>query len=153
MINSFCHQSLVMTPRKAPEKKFPERFFFNQQDLSWLNDPSVQLTFHSVHVRDKFPCEGDFSSSGYQNKIIDDVLFVSGDLLFESCRSEEKNALLLQLVLDCLHKIFLYDTQRFLSKERADTLMGPLLDQVSRWNHHLIKTLYNTWWWWWWWWW
>uniref|UniRef100_A0A671WPT1 HEAT repeat-containing protein 1 n=1 Tax=Sparus aurata TaxID=8175 RepID=A0A671WPT1_SPAAU len=48
-----------------------------------------------------------------------------------SCRSEEKNALLLQLVLDCLHKIFLYDTQRFLSKERADTLMGPLLDQLE----------------------
>uniref|UniRef100_A0A671WLT3 HEAT repeat-containing protein 1 n=1 Tax=Sparus aurata TaxID=8175 RepID=A0A671WLT3_SPAAU len=55
----------------------------------------------------------------------------TGDLLFESCRSEEKNALLLQLVLDCLHKIFLYDTQRFLSKERADTLMGPLLDQLE----------------------
>lgn len=41
-------------------------------------------------------------------------------------------ALLLQYVLDCLHKIFLYDTQRFLSRERADALMSPLLDQVTQ---------------------
>ncbi|XP_073345886.1 HEAT repeat-containing protein 1 isoform X2 [Pagrus major] len=53
------------------------------------------------------------------------------DLLFDSCRSEEKTALLLQHVLDCLYKIFLYDTQRFLSKERADALMSPLLDQLE----------------------
>lgn len=51
--------------------------------------------------------------------------------MFESGRGEEKSALLLQLLLDCLHKIFLYDTQRFLSRERADALMSPLLDQVS----------------------
>lgn len=38
--------------------------------------------------------------------------------------------LMLQYVLDCLHKIFLYDTQRFLSKERADALLSPLVDQV-----------------------
>ncbi|XP_041818040.1 HEAT repeat-containing protein 1 isoform X2 [Chelmon rostratus] len=50
------------------------------------------------------------------------------ELLFDS---EEKNSLLLQYVLDCLHKIFLYDTQRFLSKERADALMGSLLDQLE----------------------
>ncbi|XP_030629489.1 HEAT repeat-containing protein 1 [Chanos chanos] len=42
-----------------------------------------------------------------------------------------KSCLLLQFVLDCLHKIFLYDTQRFLSKERADALMGPLVDQLE----------------------
>jgi len=42
-----------------------------------------------------------------------------------------KSSQLLQYVLDCLHKIFLYDTQRFLSKERADALLGPLVDQVS----------------------
>ncbi|KAL0179913.1 hypothetical protein M9458_025355, partial [Cirrhinus mrigala] len=40
-----------------------------------------------------------------------------------------KSSLLLQYVLDCLHKIFLYDTQRFLSKERAEALLGPLVDQ------------------------
>lgn len=39
--------------------------------------------------------------------------------------------LMLQFVLDCLQKIFLYDTQHFLSKERADALLGPLVDQVE----------------------
>uniref|UniRef100_A0A8C0YDD0 HEAT repeat-containing protein 1 n=1 Tax=Cyprinus carpio carpio TaxID=630221 RepID=A0A8C0YDD0_CYPCA len=42
-----------------------------------------------------------------------------------------KSSLLLQHALDCLHKIFLYDTQRFLSKERADALLGPLVDQLE----------------------
>lgn len=55
----------------------------------------------------------------------------TGERLFASCRGEEKSSLLLQYVLDCLHKIFLYDTQRFLSKERADALMGPLVDQLE----------------------
>uniref|UniRef100_H3BVV8 HEAT repeat-containing protein 1 n=1 Tax=Tetraodon nigroviridis TaxID=99883 RepID=H3BVV8_TETNG len=55
----------------------------------------------------------------------------TAEVLFESSHADQKVALLLQYVLDCLHKIFLYDTQRFLSKERADTLMNPLLDQLE----------------------
>ncbi|XP_072523688.1 HEAT repeat-containing protein 1 [Salminus brasiliensis] len=43
----------------------------------------------------------------------------------------QKSCLLLQYTLDCLHKIFLYDTHRFLSKERADALLSPLVDQVE----------------------
>lgn len=43
----------------------------------------------------------------------------------------QKSILLLQYTLDCLYKIFLYDTQRFLSKERADALLVPLVDQVG----------------------
>ncbi|GLD57809.1 HEAT repeat-containing protein 1 [Lates japonicus] len=51
--------------------------------------------------------------------------------LFDSDDGGQKSALLLQFVLDCLRKIFLYDTQRFLSRERADALLGPLVDQVE----------------------
>ncbi|GAA6085032.1 HEAT repeat-containing protein 1 [Tachysurus ichikawai] len=43
----------------------------------------------------------------------------------------QKSSLLLQYILDCLHKIFLHDTQRFLSKERADALLVPLVDQLE----------------------
>ncbi|XP_076844012.1 HEAT repeat-containing protein 1 [Brachyhypopomus gauderio] len=43
----------------------------------------------------------------------------------------QKSCLLLEYILDCLHKIFLYDTQRFLSKERADALLSPLVDQLE----------------------
>ncbi|KAM7381034.1 hypothetical protein PAMA_012054 [Pampus argenteus] len=52
-------------------------------------------------------------------------------MLFDSEHGVEKSCLLLQYVLNCLYKIFLYDTQRFLSKERADALLGPLVDQVE----------------------
>ncbi|XP_056222571.1 HEAT repeat-containing protein 1 [Seriola aureovittata] len=52
-------------------------------------------------------------------------------LLLDSGVGVEKTSLLLQYVLDCLHKIFLYDTQHFLSKERADALLSPLVDQVE----------------------
>ncbi|XP_037610453.1 HEAT repeat-containing protein 1 isoform X2 [Sebastes umbrosus] len=72
----------------------------------------------------------------------------TGDFLFDSC-AEEKTSLLLHFVLDCLHKIFLFDTQRFVSRERADALMSPLLDQLEnrvggdqvyqqRVTHHLV---------------
>ncbi|KAG7492749.1 hypothetical protein MATL_G00017170 [Megalops atlanticus] len=53
------------------------------------------------------------------------------EAFFDSDDNMEKTCLLLQYVLDCLNKIFLYDTQRFLSKERADTLMAPLVDQLE----------------------
>ncbi|NXQ01297.1 HEAT1 protein, partial [Vidua macroura] len=43
----------------------------------------------------------------------------------------EKSCLLLQFTMDCLHKLFLFDTQKFLSKERAETLMQPLVDQLE----------------------
>ncbi|XP_019730064.1 HEAT repeat-containing protein 1 isoform X2 [Hippocampus comes] len=51
--------------------------------------------------------------------------------LFDSEHGVEKSQLLLCSVLDCLHKIFLYDTQRFLSKERAEALLVPLVDQLE----------------------
>ncbi|RVE59903.1 hypothetical protein OJAV_G00193470 [Oryzias javanicus] len=46
-------------------------------------------------------------------------------------QNSEKNCLLLQLDLDCLQKIFLYDTKCFLSRERADALLGPLVEQLE----------------------
>ncbi|KAM8836642.1 HEAT repeat-containing protein 1 isoform 2-T3 [Spinachia spinachia] len=52
----------------------------------------------------------------------------SDEALFDS---EEKTSQLLCYILDCLFKVFLYDTRKFLSVERADTLMGPLVDQLE----------------------
>uniref|UniRef100_A0A803SWL1 HEAT repeat-containing protein 1 n=1 Tax=Anolis carolinensis TaxID=28377 RepID=A0A803SWL1_ANOCA len=49
---------------------------------------------------------------------------------FESENNTEKSCLLLQFILDCLHKIFLFDSHQFVSKERAETLMMPLAHQV-----------------------
>ncbi|KAM9831259.1 HEAT repeat-containing protein 1 [Neosynchiropus ocellatus] len=50
------------------------------------------------------------------------------EMAFES---KDKTTLLLHFVLDCLHKILLYDTHHFLSKERAEALLLPLVDQLE----------------------
>ncbi|KAK3090239.1 hypothetical protein FSP39_010297 [Pinctada imbricata] len=38
---------------------------------------------------------------------------------------------LLQYIMDCLYHCFLYDTEGFVNKERFDTLMQPLVDQIE----------------------
>nr|XP_009688320.1 PREDICTED: HEAT repeat-containing protein 1 [Struthio camelus australis] len=53
------------------------------------------------------------------------------EAFFDSENGTEKSCLLLQFTMDCLHKLFLFDTQKFLSKERAETLMMPLVDQLE----------------------
>uniref|UniRef100_A0A8D0LAZ4 HEAT repeat-containing protein 1 n=1 Tax=Sphenodon punctatus TaxID=8508 RepID=A0A8D0LAZ4_SPHPU len=53
------------------------------------------------------------------------------EAFFDSENGTEKSCLLLQFILDCLNKIFLFDTQHFLSKERAETLLVPLTDQLE----------------------
>nr|XP_025964728.1 HEAT repeat-containing protein 1 [Dromaius novaehollandiae] len=53
------------------------------------------------------------------------------EAFFDSENGTEKSCLLLQFTTDCLHKLFLFDTQNFLSKERAETLMMPLVDQLE----------------------
>ncbi|KAF3823874.1 hypothetical protein GH733_006878 [Mirounga leonina] len=53
------------------------------------------------------------------------------EAFFDSDKDPEKCCLLLQFVLNCLYKIFLFDTQHFISKERAEALMMPLVDQLE----------------------
>ena len=59
-------------------------------------------------------------------------LFVFAEKKFFSTdrRKRKKSCLLLQFVLDCLYKTFLYDTEGFVNKERFDMIMQPLVDQV-----------------------
>lgn len=45
-------------------------------------------------------------------------------------RAEEKSSMLVTAILKTLHCVFLYDSQNFLSKERFETLMQPIVDQV-----------------------
>ncbi|XP_038070056.1 HEAT repeat-containing protein 1-like [Patiria miniata] len=44
---------------------------------------------------------------------------------------DEKSSLLLVYILDCLHKCFMYDKGGFVSKERFQRLMQPLVDQIE----------------------
>lgn len=53
------------------------------------------------------------------------------EAFFDSEQDPEKCCLLLEFILSCLYKIFLFDTQNFMSKERAEALMMPLVDQLE----------------------
>ncbi|XP_070707428.1 HEAT repeat-containing protein 1 [Pempheris klunzingeri] len=128
-----CLIAMVM---KLSEVTFRPLFF---KLFDWSKSGSAErlLTFYRLTDRVADRLKGLFVLfAGNLVKPLADLLrqtnsSKTGDFLFGSCGGEEKTGLLLHYVLDCLHKIFLYDTQRFLSKERANTLMGPLLDQLE----------------------
>lgn len=74
----------------------------------------------------------------------------TGKDFFGPSKTEQRQAHnLLVHVCDCLYRCFLYDTEGFVTKERSDTLLQPLVDQVT---HTAIKltslkvspTMYNV---------
>ncbi|XP_033875164.3 HEAT repeat-containing protein 1 [Acipenser ruthenus] len=113
--------------------------FFKLFDWCKTEDASKDrlLTFYRLSdcIADKL--KGLFILfAGHLVKPISDLLsqtnlIKTDEALFDSENNTEKSCLLLQYILDCLHKIFLYDTQRFVSKERAEALMMPLVDQLE----------------------
>lgn len=58
--------------------------------------------------------------------------FCTGNDFYGSSKKGRRKAdKLLVHVCDCLYKCFLYDTEGFVTKERFDTLLQPLVDQVT----------------------
>nr|CAD7598236.1 unnamed protein product [Timema genevievae] len=55
----------------------------------------------------------------------DTLYFGSGKL------AKTKANLLLQQILKTLHRVFMYDRQKFINKERFDVLMQPIVDQLA----------------------
>ncbi|XP_051959284.1 HEAT repeat-containing protein 1 [Xyrauchen texanus] len=132
---------LLVMVMKLSEVTF-RPLFFKFFDWSKMDGASKErlLTFYRLadHIADKL--KGLFVLfAGQLVKPFSDLLrelnVAHTDEAFFDSDSDDgnvrKSSLLLQYVLDCLHKIFLYDTQRFLSKERADALLGPLVDQLE----------------------
>lgn len=50
------------------------------------------------------------------------------DLFFDS---EEKCVMLIRYIIKTLHTVFVYDSQSFVNKERFETLMQPIVDQLE----------------------
>ncbi|OXB59197.1 hypothetical protein ASZ78_007402 [Callipepla squamata] len=129
-----CLISMVM---KLSEASFRPLFF---KLFDWSKTESALkdrlLTFHRLAdcIADKL--KGLFTLfAGHLVKPFAEMLnqlniSKTDEAFFDSENSTEKSCLLLQFTVDCLHKLFLFDTQKFLSKERAETLMMPLVDQV-----------------------
>ncbi|NXJ78102.1 HEAT1 protein, partial [Trogon melanurus] len=130
-----CLISMVM---KLSEASFRPLFF---KLFDWSKTESTLkdrlLTFHRIAdcIADKL--KGLFTLfAGHLVKPFAETLnqvntSKTDEAFFDSENSTEKSCLLLQLTMDCLHKLFLFDTQKFLSKERAETLMMPLVDQLE----------------------
>ncbi|KAF3704004.1 HEAT repeat-containing protein 1 Protein BAP28 [Channa argus] len=128
-----CLLTMVM---KLSEVTF-RPLFFKLFDWSKSHSKERLLTFYRLSDRIAERLKGLFVLfAGNLVKPFSELLRQTNssqtvELLFDSDRAVEKTCLLLQYSLDCLHKIFLYDTQRFLSRERADALLGPLVDQLE----------------------
>ncbi|KAM6323789.1 HEAT repeat-containing protein 1 [Aegotheles albertisi] len=130
-----CLISMVM---KLSEASFRPLFF---KLFDWSKTESTLkdrlLTFHRIAdcIADKL--KGLFTLfAGHLVKPFAETLnqvniSKTDEAFFDSENNTEKSCLLLQFTMDCLHKLFLFDTQKFLSKERAETLMMPLVDQLE----------------------
>ncbi|KAJ7416515.1 HEAT repeat-containing protein 1 [Pitangus sulphuratus] len=130
-----CLISMVM---KLSEASFRPLFF---KLFDWSRTESTLkdrlLTFHRIAdcIADKL--KGLFTLfAGHLVKPFAETLnqvniSKTDEAFFDSDNNIEKSCLLLQFTLDCLHKLFLFDTQKFLSKERTETLMQPLVDQLE----------------------
>lgn len=133
---------LLVMVMKLSEVTF-RPLFFKLFDWSKLDGPSKDrlLTFYRLADRIADRLKGLFVLfAGQLVKPFSDLLRQlntahTDEAFFDSDYDDDdnvmKSSLLLQYMLDCLHKIFLYDTQCFLSKERADALLSPLVDQLE----------------------
>ncbi|XP_069464033.1 HEAT repeat-containing protein 1 isoform X2 [Ambystoma mexicanum] len=128
---------LIIMVLKLSEGTF-RPLFFKLFDWSKTEDAlkDRQLTFYRLAdcLADKL--KGLFTLfAGHLVKpfasLLNQLNLIKTDEDFFDFENNEKSCLLLEFILDCLHKIFLYDTQRFVSKERAEALMMPLVDQLE----------------------
>uniref|UniRef100_A0A8C8EF86 HEAT repeat-containing protein 1 n=1 Tax=Otus sunia TaxID=257818 RepID=A0A8C8EF86_9STRI len=130
-----CLISMVMKLSEASFRPLFFKLFDWSKTESSLKDRL--LTFHRIAdcIADKL--KGLFTLfAGHLVKPFAETLnqvniSKTDDAFFDSENSTEKSCLLLQFTMDCLHKLFLFDTEKFLSKERTETLMMPLVDQLE----------------------
>ncbi|NWZ97529.1 HEAT1 protein, partial [Nesospiza acunhae] len=137
-IEAYIIDCLISMVMKLSEASFRPLFF---KLFDWSKTEATLrdrlLTFHRIAdcIADKL--KGLFTLfAGHLVKPFAETLnqvniSKTDEAFFDSDNNTEKSCLLLQFTMDCLHKLFLFDTQKFLSKERTETLMQPLVDQLE----------------------
>ncbi|NXD21175.1 HEAT1 protein, partial [Spelaeornis formosus] len=137
-IEAYIIDCLISMVMKLSEASFRPLFF---KLFDWSKTEATLrdrlLTFHRIadSIADKL--KGLFTLfAGHLVKPFAETLnqvniSKTDEAFFYSDNNTEKSCLLLEFTMDCLHKLFLFDTQKFLSKERAETLMQPLVDQLE----------------------
>jgi U3 small nucleolar RNA-associated protein 10 len=63
--------------------------------------------------------------------IVDTNFTQKGSLPFKGPHAEGNTLMLLEYVLRCLYRVCLHDNENFINKERFETLMEPLVDQLE----------------------
>ncbi|CAH1776175.1 unnamed protein product [Owenia fusiformis] len=135
--------SLVM---KLSEASF-RPMFFKLYDWATRNDASTErlLTFYRLVDRFADGMKALFNLfAGHIIKNTADLLDKTNcsktdELLYKDV---SKNVQLCGYILDTLHKVCRHDTEGFLNKERFDTLMQPLIDQLE--NEEIGEDLYEA---------
>ncbi|NWU93578.1 HEAT1 protein, partial [Upupa epops] len=137
-IEAFIIDCLISMVMKLSEASFRPLFF---KLFDWSKTESTlkdrKLTFHRIadciadHLKGLFTLFAGHLVKPFAETLNQVNTSKTDEAFFDSENSTEKSCLLLQFTVDCLHKLFLFDTQKFLSKERAETLMMPLVDQLE----------------------
>ena len=127
--------SLVL---KLSEASFRPLFF---QLYDWATRTDVHkerlVSFYNVtmHIAEKLKglfvvFAGHFIRNAAQ-VVADTNVTQKGTLPFNGPNAEQNAVMLLEYVLRCLHRICLHDNENFINKERFETLMEPLVEQLD----------------------
>uniref|UniRef100_A0A8C7TUI6 HEAT repeat-containing protein 1 n=1 Tax=Oncorhynchus mykiss TaxID=8022 RepID=A0A8C7TUI6_ONCMY len=102
-----------------------------EEVLLFSMDFTVSQNVLELELQDKSTNEGAWGHAGPEFTSIMHSFPRSDKAFFDTEDNIEKSCPLLEYILDCLHKICLYDTKCFVSTERANALMTPLVDQLN----------------------
>jgi len=130
--------ALVSLVLKLPESSFRPLFF---QLYDWATRSDVHkerlVSFYNVTMQIAEKLKGIFVSfaghfiANAAQMLIDTNLTVKEVLPFSGPYAEQNTVMLLEYVLRCLYRICLHDNVNFMTKERFETLLEPLVEQLE----------------------
>ena len=132
--------ALVSLMLKLTEASFRPLFFQLYEWATRLSDVRKErlVSFYNVtmHIADKLKglfvsFAGHFIRNAAQVIVDTNVTQRNGSLPFDGPYAESNTLMLLEFVLRCLYRVCLHDNENFINKERFETLMEPLVDQLE----------------------
>ena len=131
--------ALVSLVLKLSEASFRPLFFQLYEWATRLSDMRKErlVTFYNTTMQIAEKLKGlfvVFAGHFIRNaaQVIADTNFTQkGSLPFSGPHAEGNTVMLLEYVLRCLYRVCLHDNENFINKERFETLMEPLVDQLE----------------------
>ena len=131
--------ALVSLVLKLSEASFRPLFFQLYDSATRITDMRKErlVTFYNFTMQIAEKLKGlfvVFAGHFIRNaaQVIADTNFTQkGSLPFSGPNAEGNTLMLLEYVLRCLYRVCLHDNENFINKERFETLMEPLVDQLE----------------------